>query len=143
MQAALGDTKHEPGEPHDERDGAERVEAAHLVGLGQLAQDQRTPGRAGQRQRHVEPEDPVPGDLHERAAENRTEHEADGGDHRVGAHSQSELLLGKGVGDKSGSVGEQERRANPLQHPPADQLVAPPEKPAPSEAKANSKKPPI
>ena len=51
----------------------------------------------------------------ERAAEHRPDHEADGGDHRVGAHRQPELLARERVGDQRGGVGEQERAADPLQ----------------------------
>ena len=56
------------------------------------------------------------------AAEHRAEHEADRGDHRVRAHRQAEFALGEGVGDEGRGVREQERRADPLQHPPDDQL---------------------
>ena len=33
-EAALGDAEYEPGQPDHESERAERVEAAHLVGLG-------------------------------------------------------------------------------------------------------------
>ncbi len=123
-EPALRDAQHEPGQADDERAGAEHVEAADLVGLGELAQDQRAPGRAREGERDVEPEHPVPGDRHQRAAEHGAEHQPDGRDHRVGAHRQPELLLGERVGDQRGGVGEQERRADALQHPPQDQLGA-------------------
>ena len=141
--AAARDAEHEAGEADDEGDRAEHVVAAHGVGFGELAQDQRAPGGAGERERDVEPEDPVPGDRDERAAEHRAEHEPDRGDHRVGAHRQAEFLLGEGVGDERGGVGEQEGRADALQDPPARSArSASAEKPAPSEASANTTKPP-
>ena len=68
--------------------------------LDELAQDEPAPERRQRGQRHVEPEDPVPGDRNERPAEHRPDHQADGGDHRVGAHRQAELLAGKCVGDQ-------------------------------------------
>jgi hypothetical protein len=64
----------------------------------------------------------VPGDLHEHAPEDGTEHQTDCRDHRVGAHRQSELLLRKSVRYQCGGVGKEERRTYPLQYPPADQL---------------------
>ena len=73
-------------------------------------------------ERDVEPEDPVPGDRDERAAEHRPDHEPDRGDHRVRAHREAELLARERVGDQRGGVGEQERAADPLQDPPEDQL---------------------
>ena len=80
--------------------------------------------RAGQGQRHVEPEDPVPGDRDQGAAEHRAEDEADRGDHRVGPHRQPQLLAREGVGDQGRAVGEDEGAADPLQDPPEDQLGA-------------------
>ena len=74
-------------------------------------------------ERHVEPEDPVPRDRDQRAAEHRPEHEADRGDHRVRAHREAELLAREGVGDERGGVGEQERAADALEDPPQDQLA--------------------
>ncbi len=138
----LGDAENEAGEADDEGRGAERVIAAALVGLGELAQDERAPGGAGEAERDVEPEDPVPGDGDQRAAEHRAEHEADGGDHRVGAHRQPELIVRERVGDQRGGVGEQERAADALEDAPEDQLVPLPAKPAPSDASAKSRKPP-
>ena len=104
--------------------GAAEVEAADGVAPRELAQDQRRPERAGERQRHVEPEDPVPGDRDQGAAEHRADHQPDRGDHRVGAHRQAELLAREGVGDEGGAVGEDEGAADPLQDPPEDQLGA-------------------
>ena len=120
-EPALGDAEHEAGQADHERARAEHVVAAHRVRFGELAQDQRAPGRAGERERHVEPEHPVPGDRDQRAAEHRAEHQPDRRDHRVGAHRQAEFLLRERVGDERRGVREQERRADPLQHPPEDQ----------------------
>ena len=80
--------KTSPVSPTTNDGHARDVVAADAVGLGQLAQDQPRPQRAQQRERDVEPEDPVPRDRDERAAEHRPDHEADGGDHRVRAHRQ-------------------------------------------------------
>ena len=82
------------------------------------------PGGAEQGDRNVEPEDPVPGDADQGAAEDRADHQADRGDHRVGAHRHAELLAREGVGDEGGAVGEDEGAADSLQDPPEDQLGA-------------------
>jgi hypothetical protein len=82
------------------------------------------PEAAGERQRHVEPEDPLPGDRDQGAAEDRADDEADRGHHRVRSHRQAELLAGKGIGDEGGAVGEDEGAADPLDDPPEDQLGA-------------------
>ena len=120
---AARDPQHQAGQPDDEGDVAEHVVAADLVGFGELAQDQRAPDRAGERERDVEPEHPVPGDRHQRAAEHGADRQADRGDHRVRAHREAQFLLGEGVGDQRGGVREQEGRADPLQHAPHDQHV--------------------
>ena len=112
-----------PVKPTTKVQGPEHVEAADLVGLGQLAQDHRAPRRSGKGERDVEPEHPVPGDRHQCSAQHGPEHEPDGSDHRVRPHRQAELLAGKGVGHQRGGVGEQERRADSLQDPPQDQLA--------------------
>ena len=101
---------------------AEQVEAALGVGLCQLAQDEPAPEGAEEPERDVEPEDPVPGDRHQGAAEHRPDHQPDRGDHRVGAHGEPELLAGEGIGDQRGGVREQEGGADPLHDPPQDQL---------------------
>ena len=105
--------------------GAAEVEAADGVAAGELAQD-RAPPRA--------PPASASGTLNQKthcqeiadqgAAEDRADHEADRGDHRVGPHRQAELLLGEGVGDQGGPVGEDEGAADPLDDPPEDQLGA-------------------
>ncbi len=95
-----------------------------LGAAAELAQHQPRPGAAGERERDVEPEHPVPRDRDQRAAEHRADHQADRGDHRVGAHRQAELLARERVGDDRGRVGEQERAADPLEDPPQDQLRA-------------------
>ena len=121
---ALGDAEREPGEAGHERRGAEEVEPAVGVAPGELVQHAVAPGGAEQRERHVEPEHPVPRDRDERAAEHRPEHEPDRGDHRVRPHRQAELLARERVGDERGGVGEQERGADALEDPPQDQLGA-------------------
>jgi len=87
-------------------------------------QDEPAPRRAGQRERHVEPEHPLPRDRHEHAAEHRPEHEADGGDHRVRPHGQAELLAREGIRHERRRVGEQEGAADALRDPPEEQLGA-------------------
>jgi hypothetical protein len=54
----------------------------------------------------------------------RADHESDGGDHRVRAHRQAELLAREGVGHDRGRVREQEGAAHPLRDAPQDQLGA-------------------
>ena len=120
-EPAARDPQHQAGEAEDESDVAEDVIATHLIWSDELAQDQRAPGGSGQREGHVEPEHPMPGDRHQGAAEYRADRQPDRGDHRVGAHREAEFLLGEGVGDKGGGVGEQERRADSLQDSPEDQ----------------------
>jgi hypothetical protein len=120
-QPAARDAENEAGQPEHEGDRAEHVISAHAVRFCELAQDEAAPGGAEQGERDVEPEDPVPGDRHERTAEDRSEHEADGRDHRVAAHRKAELLLGKGVGDEGGGVGEDERGTDPLEDAPEDE----------------------
>ena len=114
----------EPGQAGDERRGAEDVEPAVGVAPGELVEHAVPPGGAEQRERHVEPEHPVPRDRDERAAEHRPEHEPDRGDHRVRPHREAELLARERVGDERGGVGEQERGADALEDPPQDQLGA-------------------
>ncbi len=114
--------EHEPGQPDQERERAQRIEAGVLPAAGELAQDHERPEAAGESERHVEPEDPVPGDGDQRATENRADHEADRRDHRVGAHRHTELLARKRVGHDRCGVGEQESAADPLSHAPDDQL---------------------
>ena len=87
-------------------------------------EDEPGPRRSGEAERDVEPEDPAPGDEHERAAEHRPDHQPDRGDHRVRPHRQPELVLREGVGDERGGVREQEGGAETLHHPPEDQLRA-------------------
>ncbi len=122
-EAAARDGEHERRQPDDERRGAAEIEAANGVRLGQLAQHERAPGSAGESERHVEPEHPVPGDADQSAAENGTQDKPDRRDHRVRAHRDTELFARKGVGDERRRVGEQERRADPLEDPPEDQLI--------------------
>jgi hypothetical protein len=122
--AAARDPVDESGEADHEGQGAGEVEAADGVALGELAQRVGGPGAAQQGKRHVEPEDPLPGDRDQGAAEHRADHQPDRGDHRVGAHRQPELLAGEGIGDEGGAVGEDEGAADPLQDPPEDQLGA-------------------
>ena len=129
--------------PRDERHRAAEVEAARAVGPRELTQHEPRPTRAGDRERHVEPEDPVPRDRDERATEHRTDHEPDRADHRVGAHRQAELLAREGVGDErraSWRTGTPSRvpagRARGSARSP---LAA---KPAPSDAAAKTRKPP-
>ena len=112
------------GEAHHEGDRPWPVEAVLDFGRDELAQHERRPQRAGDPERHVEPEDPVPGDLDQRAAEHRPEDEADARDHHVGAHRDAELLAGEGVGDQRAGVGEQQRAADALHDPPEDQVGA-------------------
>ena len=120
-EPAARDAEHEAGEPDHEARAAERVVAAYRIRLGQLAQHERSPGGAGERERHVEPEHPVPRDRDERAAEHGAEHEADCSDHRVGAHREPQLLSRESVGHERSGVCEQECRADALQHAPQDQ----------------------
>ena len=120
-EATAGDTEHESGEADHEGGGAEHVVAPDGVRFCELAQDQPAPAGAEEGERDVEPEDPVPGDGDERAAEHGTEHEPDRGDHGVGAHGQAELLARKGVCDERGCVGEEEGRADALQDAPEDE----------------------
>ena len=122
--AALRHREDEPGEPDDERDDAAEVEPAVVVGGDELVQHERAPRRGGQAERHVEPEHPVPGDRDQHAAEHRTEHEPDRGDHRVRPHGEAQLLLRERVGDQRGGVREQERGAEALDDAPDDQLRA-------------------
>ena len=122
-EPAARDAEHEAGQADHERGRAEHVIAAHRVRLCELAQDQPAPRGAGERERDVEPEHPVPRDRDQRAAEHRAEHEADRGDHRVDAHRQTEFLVWERVGDQRGGVREQERRADALQDAPQDQDV--------------------
>ena len=112
------------GEAGDERRGAEQVEPAVRIPAGELVQHGPPPGGAGERERDVEPEHPVPGDRDERAAEHRPEHEPDRGDHGVRPHGEAELLAREGVRDQRGGVGEQERGADALDDAPQDQLGA-------------------
>ena len=98
------------------------VERAVLRTAGDLVQDERAPHRAGDAEGHVEPEHPVPADGDQGATEDRADDQADGGHHRVGAHGQTELLLGEGVGDDRRRIGEQERAAHALQDAPQDEL---------------------
>ena len=63
-------------------------------------------------------------DVDERAAEHRSDHEPDRGDHRVRAHREAELSLREGVGDERGGVREEEGAADALQDAPEDQLGA-------------------
>ena len=123
-QATAGDPVDEPGQPDHEGERAGDVEAAVGVGGRQLAQDEGGPEGAEQGDRHVEPEDPLPGDADQRAAEHRADHQADRGDHRVGAHRHAELLAREGVGHEGGAVGEDEGAADSLHDPPEDQLGA-------------------
>ena len=60
----------------------------------------------------------------ERASEHGPDHQAHGGDHRVGPHRQPELLAREGVCHDRRSVREQERAADSLEDPPHDQLGA-------------------
>ena len=122
--AAARDPVDEPGQPDHEGQRAGDVEAAVGVGGGELAQDGGGPERAEQREGDVEPEDPLPGDADQGAAEDRADHQADRGDHRVGAHRHAELLAREGVGDEGGAVGEDEGAADALHDPPEDQLGA-------------------
>ncbi len=50
-EPAARDAQHEAGETEDEGEVAQHVVAAHLVGLGELAQDQRAPRGAGEAER--------------------------------------------------------------------------------------------
>ena len=68
-EAAAGDAEHEAGEPGHERERAGQVEAAHRVAARKLAQHEPAPQGAGEAERDVEPEDPVPGQLHQHPAE--------------------------------------------------------------------------
>jgi hypothetical protein len=121
-QPAARDAEDEAGEAEHEHDRAGQVESAHLVGPGELAQDQRAPRRPGEAERHVEPEDPGPRDRDEPAAEHGPEHEADRGDHRVRPHRDAELLARERIGDERRGVREQERPADPLHDAPEDEL---------------------
>ena len=94
------------------RAGRSRARVSGLASSRRISPPQSAPS---ERERDVEPEDPVPGDRDERAAEHRADHEADGGDHRVRPHRQAELLARERVGDQRGGVGEQERAADALQ----------------------------
>ncbi len=123
-EAAARDAEHEAGEPGHERERAGQVEAAHRVAARKLAQHEPAPRCAGEAERHVEPEDPVPGQLHEHPAEYGSEHQAHGGDHGVGAHCEPQLALGEGVGHERGGIGEEEGAADALDDPPEDQLGA-------------------
>ena len=124
-EAALARCRDEPGEADDERGGAEEVEAARLVGLGQLVQDERSPtARRASPNGTLNQKTHCQEIAHERAAEDRAEDEADRGDHGVGAHGDAELLLRERVGDERGGVGEQECGADALEDPPEDQLGA-------------------
>ena len=91
---------------------------------GKLAQDERPPEGTGQGERHVKPEDPVPGDRDQGAAQHRAEDEADRGDHRVRPHRQAKLLFGEGVGDESRRVGEEKGPPMPWTIRQSDQLGA-------------------
>ena len=120
--AAAGEAEHQPGETDDEGRRSDQVESADAVRLGQLAEDQTTPHHPGERQRHVEPEHPVPRDRDQDPAEHGPEHEPDSGDHRVRAHRESQLFARERVGDERGRVGEQQGAANALEDPPQDEL---------------------
>ena len=122
--AAARDAEREAGQADDERERAPPVEALLPLRRHELAQDERRPCRSEQAERQVEPEDPVPGDGDERAAEHRPDDEADGGDHDVRAHRQAELLARERVGDERRGVGEDQRRADALEDPPEDQARA-------------------
>ena len=99
-----------------------------LGAAGDLVENHPRPQTAEERERHVEPEHPVPGDRDERATEHRSDDEADGGDHRVRPHRHAELLTRERIGDDRGGVRKQERTANALEDPPQDEL-----RPAPGE----------
>ena len=73
-------------------------------------------------ERHVEPEDRPPAEAGQPAAEDRPEDEPGADDHRVDAQRPAQLTARKGVGDERRRVGEQERAADALEYPRADQL---------------------
>src|SRR2546423_1179873 len=80
-----------------------------IVALGELVEDLPRPQRAGERERDVEPEHPLPAQADQHAAEHRPENQADRGDHRVRAHRDAELLARERVGDQRAGIGEEER----------------------------------
>ena len=88
---AAHDPEHEPEQADARERHAGQVEP--VVGAEALAQRRARPRREQQPDRHVEPEDPVPGDaLDDRAADHRAERDAEAADPAPDADRQPALL---------------------------------------------------
>src|ERR1700694_101913 len=72
-QAATGYREYEAGEADEKRDGAEGIEPSLAVATPHLMEHKGGPDRAGDAQRDVEPEHPLPRDGHECPTEHRPE----------------------------------------------------------------------
>ena len=122
LDAADGQRNQQAGD----RDEVVRVPTMSKRGSAQLrllAEDQEGPDGADDREGDVEPEDPVPGEGGQRAAEDRAEDGADGGDDHVGAEGDAELLAGEGVGDDGRAIRHHERARRALDDADDDEFL--------------------
>ena len=101
-----------------------QVEPAPRVGRGQLAQDQRAPGRAGEAERHVEPEHPLPRIATSAPPSTGPRTRPIAATIVLVPIARPSCSRGKASVTSAAALANRNARADPLQDPPQDQLRA-------------------
>ena len=121
VDPAEGERRHEAGQPDEVQGAAGEIETRPRRATALVDEQRRGGGRADQPDRDVEPEDGLPAEPRQPAAEDRSEDQPGADDHRVDAQRAAELPAREGVGHERGRVGHQEGATDTLDEPGDDE----------------------